>query len=210
MPPNRALFTKAGLDPDKPPATWDEVRAAAKRIADLGDGYVGYADYSAGNQGGWHFTAEMYSQGGDVVSADGKKATVDTPQGHAVLEKLKTMRWSDRSMGGKQLLIINDVQQMMGGGKLGMYLAAPDNLPLIVKQFGGSYKDLAIAPMHGGKGTLLGGDGYMFNKKASPAQIKTGLKWLEFEYLTSGEGAFNNYQRAAADKAPVGLQQPVW
>ncbi|MEV7711990.1 extracellular solute-binding protein, partial [Streptomyces sp. NPDC088270] len=26
---NRALFTKAGLDPDSPPRTWDEVRAAA-------------------------------------------------------------------------------------------------------------------------------------------------------------------------------------
>nr|BBJ49431.1 hypothetical protein SAVMC3_20600 [Streptomyces avermitilis] len=77
---NRGLFEKAGLDPDKPPATWDEVRAAAKRIAALGGGTVGYADYSAQNQGGWHFTAELYSQGGDVVSADGKKATVDTPR----------------------------------------------------------------------------------------------------------------------------------
>ena len=31
---NRSLFTKAGLDPDKPPTTWDEVRAAAKTIAE--------------------------------------------------------------------------------------------------------------------------------------------------------------------------------
>ena len=31
---NRDLFTQAGLDPDKPPTTWDEVRAAAKAIAD--------------------------------------------------------------------------------------------------------------------------------------------------------------------------------
>ena len=34
--------------------------------------------------------------------------------------------------------------------------------------------------MPGGKGTLAGGDGYMFNKKATPAQIKAGLKWLEY------------------------------
>ena len=31
---NRDLFTKAGLDPAKPPTTWDEVRTAAKAIAE--------------------------------------------------------------------------------------------------------------------------------------------------------------------------------
>lgn len=70
---NRTLFKKAGLDPDKPPRTWAEVRAAAKRIAVLGDSTVGYADYSKNNQGGWHFTAELYSRGGRIATErDGK------------------------------------------------------------------------------------------------------------------------------------------
>ena len=207
---NRKLFRLAGLDPDKPPATWEEVRAAAKKIADLGEGRVGYADYSAQNQGGWHFTAEMYSQGGDVVSTDGKKAKVDSPEGKAVLQNLKDMRWSDDSMGSKQLLILNDVQQMMGSGKLGMYLAAPDNVPILVKEKGGSYEDLALAPMPGGKGTLIGGDGYMFSRKASPRQIEAGLKWLEFQTNAPGTG-LNNWQRASEVKAPVGLPEPrLW
>ncbi|MFJ5225179.1 ABC transporter substrate-binding protein [Streptomyces sp. NPDC088400] len=207
---NRKLFRLAGLDPDKPPATWEEVRAAAKKIADLGEGRVGYADYSAQNQGGWHFTAEMYSQGGDIVSTDGKKAKVDSPEGKAVLQNLKDMRWSDNSMGSKQLLILNDVQQMMGSGKLGMYLAAPDNVPILVKEKGGSYEDLALAPMPGGKGTLIGGDGYMFSKKASPQQIEAGLKWLEFQTNAPGTG-LNNWQRASEVKAPVGLPEPrLW
>ncbi|MFJ4948291.1 ABC transporter substrate-binding protein [Streptomyces sp. NPDC088760] len=205
---NRALFRKAGLDPDKPPATWDEVRAAAKRIAALGDGTVGYADYSAQNQGGWHFTAELYSQGGDVVSADGTKATIDTPEGRAVLRTLHDMRWTDDSMGSKQLLVINDVQQMMGSGKLGMYLAAPDNIPILVKEKGGSYQDLALAPMPGGKGTLIGGDGYMVGKKASPAQIRAALKWLDHMFLTPGKGFLGDYARARKNDAPVGLPEP--
>ncbi|MFE2975992.1 ABC transporter substrate-binding protein [Streptomyces sp. NPDC059258] len=205
---SKPLFTKAGLDPNKPPATWDEVQAAAKKIAALGDGTVGFAEYSAQNQGGWHFTASIYSQGGAVVSEDGKKATVDTPEGKAVLQNLKDMRWRDDSMGAKQLLIINDTLQMMGSGKLGMYLAAPDNVPRIVKEAGGKYEDLAFAPMPGGKGTLMGGDGYMFNKKATPEQIKAGLKWLEWTFLTPGQGYMNNYARAAKDKSPVGLPEP--
>lgn len=205
---NRRLFEKAGLDPDKPPATWDEVRADAKRIAALGGGTLGYADYSAQNQGGWHFTAELYSQGGDVVSADGKKATIDTPQGHAVLQNLHDMRWTDNSMGSKQLLVINDVQQLMGSGKLGMYLSAPDNIPILVKEKGGDYKDLALGPMPGGQGTLIGGDGYMFNKHDTPAQIRAGLKWLDHMFLTPGSGFLGDYARAKKANAPVGLPEP--
>lgn len=205
---NRDLFEKAGLDPDTPPATWDEVRTAAKRIAALGDGVVGYADYSAQNQGGWHFTAELYSQGGDVVSADGKNATVDTPEGRAVLRTLHEMRWKDESMGSKQLLVINDAQQMMGSGKLGMYLAAPDNIPILVKEKGAEYENIAIAPMPGGKATLVGGDGYMFSKKATPEQIRAGLKWLDHMFLTPGDGFLGDYARAKRNDAPVGLPEP--
>ncbi|MFF4715760.1 ABC transporter substrate-binding protein [Streptomyces eurythermus] len=205
---NRALFRKAGLDPDRPPATWEEVRAAARKIAALGDGTVGYADYSAQNQGGWHFTAELYAQGGDVVSADGRKATIDTPEGRAVLRNLHDMRWTDDSMGSKQLLVINDAQQMMGSGRLGMYLAAPDNIPILVKEKGGDYQDLALAPMPGGRATLVGGDGYMFRKNATPAQIRAGLKWLDHMFLTPGKGFLGDYARARKHGAPVGLPEP--
>lgn len=207
---NRSLFTQAGLDPNKPPATWADVQADAKKIAAVGNGIVGYADYSAGNQGGWHFTAELYSQGGSMVTADGKHANFDNANGRAVLRNLHQMRWIDDSMGSKQLLTQADVLPMMGSGKLGMYLAAPDNLPIIVKQYGGSYSNLSIGPMPGGKATLLGGDGYMFNVKDTPAQIRAGVQWLEYENLTPGLGQFD-YQRLAAEKTPVGLPEPdLW
>jgi multiple sugar transport system substrate-binding protein len=207
---NKQLFTRAGLDPNSPPTTWAEVQTDAKKIAALGNGTVGYADYSASNQGGWHFTAEIYSQGGAMVSADGKQATFNDAAGKAVLTNLQQMRWRDNSMGSKQLLTIPDVQAMMGAGKLGMYLAAPDNLPTLVKQYQGSYQNLGIAPMPGDQATLLGGDGYMFNVKDTPAQIKAGVQWLQFENLTPGVGQFN-YQRAKAQNTPVGLPEPdLW
>lgn len=101
---NRKLFKQAGLDPDKPPTTWAEVRKDAKAIAGLGNGIAGYGDYSATNQGGWHFTAEMYGLGGDVVSPDGKKAAFNNAIGRQVLTNLKAMRWDDGSMGKTQLL----------------------------------------------------------------------------------------------------------
>jgi multiple sugar transport system substrate-binding protein len=204
---SRKLFTQAGLDPEKPPTTWPEIQAAAKKISALGNGTVGYADYSTSNQGGWHFTTELYSQGGDVVTPDGKKAAFNSPQGKAVLQNLQQMRWTDNSMGTKQLLQISDVQPMMASGKLGMYLSAPDNIPTIVSQFQGKYEDYGLAPLPGAQGTLAGGDGYMFNPKSTPDQIKAGLLWLEFENLTPGKGQFDWAQKKI-DGQPVGLPQP--
>ena len=209
---NRALFTKAGLDPTKPPTTWEEVREAAKKIAALGDGTVGYGDYSKSNTGGWHFTAEMYSLGGSIATKSGDtwKASFNNPQGKQVLQQLKDMRWADNSMGSKQLLEWADLLQMMGSGKLGMYVATSDNIPTIVAQYKGDYKDYGLGAIPGGKGTLAGGEGYMFNAKATPAKIKAGLKWLEFEF-TSPERSVKDIKWDAENKQPVGLPEPnLW
>ncbi|RLL69231.1 extracellular solute-binding protein [Streptomyces sp. Z26] len=203
---NRKLFERAGLDPDEPPASWDEVRAAAKRIAGLGKGYVGYADLSKNNQGGWHFTAETYSRGGTVARRDGDgwKASFDDAHGRDVLRTLHDMRWKDDSMGSKQLLADADAQRLMGAGKLGMYLAAGDNIPIVVKEFDGRYEDYGLAPVPGGRGTLIGGEGYMFNAKASREQIEAGVKWIHWRFLTP-----STIERTAAwhheRKLPVGL-----
>ncbi|WP_067174416.1 ABC transporter substrate-binding protein [Microtetraspora niveoalba] len=203
---NRKLFTQAGLDPDSPPKTWAEVREAAKKIAALGPGYVGYGEYSAGNTGGWHFTSALYGRGGEMVTPDGKKAAFNSPEGKAVLENLKQMRWTDDSMGTKQLLRWEDLMRMMGSGKLGMMIGAPDVVKAVNNDFKGKFEDYGVTSLPEAKSSLSGGDGYMFNPKATPEQIKAGLQWLEFKFLTPGQGQFD-YERAKADGLPVGLPE---
>jgi multiple sugar transport system substrate-binding protein len=206
---NRKLFTQAGLNPDAPPKTWAEVQEAAKKIAALGAGYTGFGEYSAGNTGGWHFAASLYARGGSMVSEDGKSAAFNSPEGKAVLENLKQMRWNDNSMGTKQLLQWEDLMRMMGSGKLGMMIGAPDVVQSVNNDFQGKFEDYGVTavPESEGKASLSGGDGYMFNPKASPEKIKAGLLWLEFHELTPGKGQFN-YERAKAQGRPVGLPIP--
>ncbi|MFE9045907.1 ABC transporter substrate-binding protein [Streptomyces sp. NPDC007818] len=203
---NRALFKKAGLDPDKPPVTWDEVRAAARKIAALGDGTVGYADYSKNNQGGWHYTAWVYSMGGDIaVKEEGRwKAAFNSDAGRKALQTLHDMRWTDDTMGSRQLLQIEDVQKMMGAGKLGMYMSGPDNIPTIVKQFERKYEDYGVAGMPNNNATLGGGSGFMFNPKASPEKIKAGIEWLQWKYLNPDRTEFED-KRASGNDVPIGL-----
>ncbi|MEU3294441.1 extracellular solute-binding protein [Streptomyces longwoodensis] len=202
---NRALFRKAGLDPQNPPSTWEEVRQAAKKISALGDGTVGYADYSKNNQGGWHFTAWVYSLGGDIaVKKDGRwKAAFDSDAGHDALQTLHDMRWTDNTMGSRQLLQIEDVQKMMGAGKLGMYMAGPDNIPTIVKQFERKYADYGVGAMPG-QATLGGGNGFMFNPRATPEKIKAGIEWIQWKYLNPDRTEFED-KRASTSDVPIGL-----
>jgi len=60
--------------------------------------------------------------------------------------------------------------------------------------------------MPGNGGTLLGGDGYMFNKKDTPAQIQAGIKFLNFEFLTPGAGQFNFARAKAAGAEAQAVQ----
>ncbi|MGB3444751.1 MAG: extracellular solute-binding protein [Actinophytocola sp.] len=203
---NRKLFTDAGLDPDSPPATWPEVREAAKKITALGNNNVGFAEYSKNNQGGWHFTTWMYSVGGNIAKQDGDKWVADfnNAKGKEVAQALHDMRWTDNTMGAKQLLVIEDVQRMMGAGQLGMYIAAPDNVPVLVNQFKGDYANYGLAPLPGGNGTLVGGEGYMINPKATPEKIKAGLEWISWKYLNP-DRMESDLKRYADQDQPIGL-----
>ncbi|MFJ8922961.1 ABC-type glycerol-3-phosphate transport system, substrate-binding protein [Streptomyces sp. LamerLS-316] len=204
---NRKLFTQAGLDPDTPPSTWEEVRAASKKIAALGKGIAGFGEYSAGNNGGWHFTATQYGLGGDVVDASGKKAAFNDDKGKQVLQQLHDMRWEDDSMGKTQLLKWGDLQKQISTDKLGMFLAAPDDIAYMVQQLGAKYENFGLGPIPGGQGTLFGGNNYMIKKGSSPDKIKAAVAWLNFKNLTPGKGQFE-WSRTKADQLPVGLPQP--
>ncbi|MBB2914423.1 multiple sugar transport system substrate-binding protein [Streptosporangium becharense] len=204
---NRKLFTQAGLNPDAPPKTWAEVHEAAKKIAALGPGHVGFGEYSAGNTGGWHFAASLYGRGGEMVTPDGKAAAFNSPEGKAVLENLKKMRWTDNSMGSKQLLQWEDLMRMMGGGKLGMMIGAPDVVQTVNNDFKGKFEDYGVTALPEAKASLGGGDGYMINPKATPEKIKAAVLWLEFHELTPGRGQFD-YERSKRQGRPVGLPIP--
>jgi ABC-type glycerol-3-phosphate transport system substrate-binding protein len=209
---NRKLFTEAGLNPDQPPTTWAQVEQDAKAITKLGHGIYGYGDYSAGNNGGWHFSSEVDAMGGQMISPDGTTAAFNSPQGKAVLQALHTMRFTDHSMSPTQQLQWGALQKQMAAGKLGMYIAAPDDIyNVIVPQDGGDISNYGMGPLPSATGTpagsLSGGNDYMFAKRDSAAQIRAGIKFLNFEDLTPGSGQFN-FARTKADGLPVGFPEP--
>ncbi|MGW0549520.1 ABC transporter substrate-binding protein [Streptomyces altiplanensis] len=199
---NRELFTKAGLNPDNPPKTWSEVRTAAKKIAGLGDGYVGYGEYGGGNVGGWHFAQSIFSRGGEMVVED--KAAFNSPEGKAVLQNLHDMRWEDDSVGSKVLIGWEALMQQMAAGKTGMMLGAPDVVTDLVQKFQGNVDAYGITGVPEGKASLTGGEAYMINPKANAAQTKAAMQWIDFQFNTPGKGR-HDYARGKANGEAVGV-----
>ncbi|MET0191430.1 MAG: ABC transporter substrate-binding protein [Pseudonocardia sediminis] len=67
---NATLFRQAGLDPAKPPATWDEVKAAGLAIAQKTGKDGAYVDCVTQSAKDWCLQSIVRSNGGQVLSED--------------------------------------------------------------------------------------------------------------------------------------------
>ena len=125
---NRTLFTQAGLDPDKPPTTWDEVRAAAKTIAEK-TGVAGYAEMATENTGGWQLTTSTYALGGrmETVGADGKvTATLNNPRPRRPSSASRRCAGTTTRMGSTFDYAWGTINQAFAAGQVGMFTGGSD------------------------------------------------------------------------------------
>jgi multiple sugar transport system substrate-binding protein len=83
---NKSLFEEAGLDPEKPPATWDEFLEYAQALTRDrdGDGQVdswGFGTIGAISPGfELRFTPILFSHGGDYLNEDNTCSALNTPE----------------------------------------------------------------------------------------------------------------------------------
>jgi len=86
---NKTLYQQAGLDPNSPPTTWDELMADAKQIT-AATGKPGYDLYTqAGTDGEgltWNFQVNLWQAGGEFLNADNTAAAFNTDQGKQALQ----------------------------------------------------------------------------------------------------------------------------
>ncbi|QJW35226.1 extracellular solute-binding protein [Cellulosimicrobium protaetiae] len=75
---NKDLFTQAGLDPEAPPATWDELKDAATKISALGGGTYGYGLPLGSEEAQAETAIWFFGNGGGY--GDASEITVDTPE----------------------------------------------------------------------------------------------------------------------------------
>ncbi|BDZ42792.1 sugar ABC transporter substrate-binding protein [Paraoerskovia sediminicola] len=208
---NRALFTEAGLDPDAPPTTWDEVQEAAKTISDK-TGQAGYVEMTSANTGGWILTTLVYALGGRAETQEGETttATINTPEYKKALEMLASMRWDDDSMGSNFSHDWGTSHADFAAGKIGMFISGGGDYGNLVTQNAMPEEDygVTVLPLEGDDGAVLGGGTLAaVNAKATPEEQAAAVKWIDFYYmekLTDKDAAIADAQVTADQDQPVG------
>jgi multiple sugar transport system substrate-binding protein len=86
---NADQFREAGLDPDDPPATFDEVAEAAAAVGDPAANRAGMLWTQFPDN--WNFAAALQSAGGALANDDETAPTFNSPEGVAILEAWRAL-----------------------------------------------------------------------------------------------------------------------
>jgi multiple sugar transport system substrate-binding protein len=157
---NKALFKQAGLDPNKPPKTWAEIEAYSKKITALGNNVKGF--YFAGACAGCNaftFLPLIWASGGDVLSADGKTATLNNAAVKSALSFYRRMWETNQIPAGAKT---DNGTNFLGAfltGKIGMAGSGAFSIGILKRDH--PDVDFGIAPLPGEKGgssSFAGGD----------------------------------------------------
>ena len=190
---NKGLYKKAGLDPDKAPTSWDEIAANAEKIRKLGDDTYGFY-FSGGGCGGcmiFTFAPLVWGAGADILSDDGKTATLDTPQMRKAVEDYRKMVKSGVMPASASTDNGVDFLKFLGG-KIGQQSLGAFAIGTLITQHPELDFGVALIPSVDGKtSSFAGGDNIVVTKGAPHvAQIK---KFLEYVYSEEGQTIMAKY-----------------
>jgi sn-glycerol 3-phosphate transport system substrate-binding protein len=200
---NEAAFRAAGLDPDDPPLTLDQLRATAQQLVDSGAVKTGIAfDSGADSGGGWFLeqwlakAGELYADNGNGRQAPATKVLFDGPTGVQLMTFVQSMikdglavTVGDNPNGSDALLRLANktdpaAMAIASSAGIGPVKAALDGglIP------GVTSADLGVGAMPGPSDTpsanVGGASLYIMDQKGDPA---TAASWDYIKFLTSAQ-----------------------
>jgi multiple sugar transport system substrate-binding protein len=184
---NKDLYKKAGLDPEKAPKTWEEITANAEKIRALGGDTYGFY-FSGGGCGGcmiFTFTPLTWGAGADILSADGKTATLDTPQMRKAVDIYRNMVEKDLVPAGAAS--DNGVNFLsFTNGKIGQQSLGAFAIGTLVTQHPEIDFGVTLIPGVDGKpSSFAGGDNFVVTK--GTPKLEEVKEFLEYTYSPEGQ-----------------------
>ncbi|MDK4712613.1 sugar ABC transporter substrate-binding protein [Rhizobium sp. CNPSo 4039] len=190
---NKDLYKKAGLDPEKAPTTWEEITSNAEKIRALGGDTYGFY-FSGGGCGGcmiFTFTPLVWGAGADILSEDGKKATLDTPQMRKAVDIYRNLVKKDlvpagaASDTGANFLSISN-------GKIGQQSIGAFSIGTLITQYPDIHFGVTLIPGADGKpSSFAGGDNFVISKGTK--KLDAVKKFLEYTYSLDGQKIMAKY-----------------
>ncbi len=184
---NKEHFAEAGLDPNDPPATWEEFAAAAKALTVRdGDRVARYGFMLPGNYDylGWIMTALTMSNGGQYYNAEyGGEVYYDTPSMLGALTFVQDLIFKHK-VTPEGVTDGKAVSTAFFAGDASMVLLSTGSLSFIRENMGDRY-GVAFVPRHLRNAVAIGGASLMMPKGLSDDQ--KAASWTLINWLTSPE-----------------------
>ncbi|WP_116133952.1 sugar ABC transporter substrate-binding protein [Tropicimonas sp. IMCC34043] len=184
---NKDLYRKAGLDPEKGPTNWAEIREAAAAVGALGDNTYGF--YFSGNCGGCNiftFTPLIWASGGDIFADDGNKATLDTPEMHAAIDLYRGMVKDGVVPPGAQTDTGANFFAAFANGNIGVTPSGSFAIGALNNQYPDLDYGVTLLPgQDGGVSSFAGGDNFVVSEGTD--KIDAIKAFLEFAYSVEGQ-----------------------
>ena len=179
---NKDAFRAAGLDPDKAPASWDDLVAAGKKLTKVDGSQWGMMIPSTGYPY-WMFGALTMQNDQTLMNGAGNATNFAKP---ATVEALQF--WKD--LGSKHKVMPEGtiewgtLRKNFLEGKTAIMWHSTGNLTTVKKK---AKFDFGVAMLPGNKrrGTPTGGGNFYIFKKTSPAERAASMKLIKF--MTSPE-----------------------
>ncbi|MEV8230230.1 sugar ABC transporter substrate-binding protein [Streptomyces sp. NPDC079167] len=174
---NKALYKKAGLDPEKPPTTLAEWDSQARKVDKLGGGVDG--TFFGGNCGGcgvFTWWPSIWAAGDEVMNDEGTAAKLDSETAKSVYGVYRGWAKDGIAAPGAKDESGATWTGLFPKGKIGVMPMPSTTLGLMPKNL-----DFGVAPIpgpDGGNSTFIGGDAIGIaatSKKAD--QAWDFLKW---------------------------------
>jgi multiple sugar transport system substrate-binding protein len=181
---NKDLFKAAGLDPEKAPATLDELAVDAIKIAKPAKSLYGFAMPVKGAP--QFYAGFIRGNGGAVVDAKGVKSVLDSPENIATYETIRKLAYEKKvsPVGASGV----DMDNVMFSGKLGMYMNGPWLIPGL-KSHNINFGVAAIPAGSKGASTILDGAIFAVAKTATGQKKEAAYAFLKYWNSTAvGKG----------------------
>ncbi|MBN9024201.1 MAG: sugar ABC transporter substrate-binding protein [Rhizobiales bacterium] len=184
---NKKLFKQAGLDPEKGPTNFAEIAADAEKVAALGGDIKGF--YFSGACGGCNiftFTPLIWASGGDILSEDGSKATLDSPQMRDAIALYRGMVEKGLVPEGAKTDSGANFFAAFAGGNVGI---APSGA-FAIGALNTQYKDIDygvtfLPGKDGGWSSFAGGDNFVVTK--GTPKLAVLKEFLDYAYSLEGQ-----------------------
>lgn len=174
---NKDKFKEAGLDPEKPPTNWTELRDYAKKLTKPDGSQWGIEIPSTGYQY-WMLQALSMQTGENIMSNDGKQVFFNKPHVEEALQFYMDLGQKDQVMP-KGTIEWATVPSDFLSGKAAMMFHTTGNLTKVKNEASFDF-GVAFLPANKQYGSPTGGGNLYVFKNIPEENKKAAIKFIEF------------------------------